>query len=150
MRVPAMLGLFRDIITDEPCGIHRTALNPDGCGKADFPSLSPKKMLGRAKGAAIKLSTDREVTHGLGLAEGIETTLAALCAGWRPVWAGGSANAIANFPLVAGIESLTIFADADDVGRKCAHQCRSRWQEAYPVIAVELLERAIPNLAQRV
>ena len=131
-RLPAMLGLMRDILTDQqPCGIHRTALRADGSGKADVQGLgNPKKMLGRAKGACIKLSPDEAVTDGLGIAEGIETALTALTNGWAPIWACGSAGSIAHFPVLAGIECLTIFADADPAGVKAARACRARWQGA--------------------
>ena len=57
-------------------------------------------MLGRAKGAAIKLDPDDDVTLGLHIGEGIETCLAARQLGYRPVWALGSAGAIAAFPVL--------------------------------------------------
>jgi len=130
-RLPALVALMRDIITDEPVGIHRTALKPDGSGKADLPGLgNPKKMLGRAKGAAIKLSADEDVTDGLGIAEGIETALSIMAAGWRPMWALGSAGTIASFPVLPGIECLTIFADADRAGLAAAQACQGRWRAA--------------------
>lgn len=130
-RLPAMLALFRDIKTNEPCGVHRTALNSEGTGKADLPELgNPKKMLGRAKGAAIKISPDAEVSQGLAIAEGIETALTLYCAGWRPIWAMGSADAIKAFPALPGVESLTVFADndANNVGIEFAKICRARWE----------------------
>jgi len=131
MRLPAMLALFRDIATDQPCGVHRTALKSDGSGKADLPGLgNAKKMLGRASGAAIKLSPDAEVTAGLGIGEGIETSLAIYSADWRPIWALGSAGAIRTFPVLPGIESLTIFADADPAGLEVGKVCGERWQDA--------------------
>jgi putative DNA primase/helicase len=125
-RVPAMIGLLRDIRTDEPCGIHRTALLPDG---SDRDRSRGKAMLGRASGAAIKLSPDDEVTLGLGICEGIETGLALSGMDWRPIWAVGSAGAIAQFPVLSGIEELTIFADNDKngVGQRAAEECRERW-----------------------
>jgi hypothetical protein len=129
--LPAMISLFRHILSNEPCGIHRTALKADGSGKADLPGLgNPKKMLGRAGGAAIKLSPDDEVLEGVGIGEGIETCLAVMSAGWRPVWALGSAGAIATFQALAGVECLSIFADADEAGLKAARDCQSRWLEA--------------------
>jgi hypothetical protein len=85
VRVGAMVALFRDIAGNEPCGIHRTFLDSDG-RKLD------RKMLGRAKGAAIKLDADETVTLGLHIGEGLETCLAARLAGFRPVWALGSAR----------------------------------------------------------
>ena len=93
--VGAMVALFRDIRTNEPCGIHRTFLDGAGC-KLD------RRMLGRAKGAAIKLDADENVTLGLHLGEGFETCLAAHLAGFRPVWALGSASGIAAFPVCPG------------------------------------------------
>lgn len=49
--VGGMLALFRDIRTNEPCGIHRTFLDRAG-------NKLGRKMLGRARGAAIKLDAD--------------------------------------------------------------------------------------------
>lgn len=131
VRLPSMIALFTDIRTNEACGIHRTALKPDGSGKSDHPGLgAPKKMLGRVKGAAIKLSEDADVTYGLGVGEGIETCLSLMTAGWAPMWALGSAQGIASFDVLPGVESLHVFADADDAGVKAAKDCRRRWQAA--------------------
>lgn len=128
-RVPALVALLRDICTNEPCGIHRTALLPDG---SDRDRSRGKAMLGQAAGAAIKISPDDEVTLGLGIAEGIETSVAVINIGWRPVWAAASAGAIAEFPILTGIEALTIFADRDanGVGQRAARVCARRWGEA--------------------
>jgi len=86
-------------------------------------------MLGAA--GIIRLSPDDTVTSGLGLAEGIETGLAIMQSfGWRPVWSAASAGGIARFPVLRGIEALTIFADQDSAGIEAARQCARRWQEA--------------------
>jgi putative DNA primase/helicase len=139
VRLPAMLALMRAIGTNRPMAVHRTALKPDGSGKADLPDGSnPKKMLGPAKGAVIKLPADEDVTHGLALPEGIETALTAVCAGWRPVWASGTAGAIRRFPVLPGVEALTIFADPDPTGCKAARVCAERWAEADREAAVIL------------
>jgi hypothetical protein len=133
VRSPSMLALMRNIRSDEPCAIHRTALKVDGTGKAELPGLgNPKKMLGPAAGAVVKLTRDQDITSGLSIVEGIETALSAACAGWLPVWACGSAGAIERFPVVAGIEALTVFADNDvsGVGYRTARECALRWQRA--------------------
>jgi hypothetical protein len=128
VRLPTMVGLMRDIVTNEPKAIHRTAVRADGAGKTDLSGLgNAKKMLGPVKEAALKLTGDAEVTDGLGIAEGIENALTVICARWQPVWACGSAGAIERFPILPGIESLTIFADADRVGMAAATACRDRW-----------------------
>lgn len=125
-RLPAMLALMSDARSAEPCGVHRTFLAPDGGGKAPGQA---KMMAGRA--GVIRLVPDEEVTLGLGIAEGIETSLAVMQRlDWRPVWAASSAGAIARFPVLPGIEALTIFADEDGAGIAAAQECARRWREA--------------------
>jgi Toprim domain len=123
--VPGMVALFRDIATNEPCGFHRTLLDRDGCKLG-------RRMLGRAKCAAIKLDADEDVALGLVIGEGLETSLAARLAGFRPVWALGSAGAIAAFPVLPGIEAITILGEIDDGGanRRAAQACAARWMAA--------------------
>jgi hypothetical protein len=87
-------------------------------------------MLGPSKNAVVKLTADVDVIDGLGIAEGIETALTLICADWRPVWACGSATTIERFLVLPGIESLTIFADADRAGMEAAQKCQARWNEA--------------------
>ena len=127
-RLPAMVALMTDAVTCEPCGIHRTYLKPDGSGKADIEPA--KMMLGRATSAVIRLSPDDAVTTGLGIVEGIENGLSILGFGWAPVWAALSAKGIRDFPVLNGIEALTIFADHDDAGLKAARACAGCWIDA--------------------
>jgi hypothetical protein len=123
--VRAMVALFRDIGTNEPCGIHRTFLD---CNRQKLG----RKMLGRAKGAAIKLDANENVTLGLHIGEGVETCLAARLAGFRPVWALGSAGAIKAFPVLAGIDTITVLTEVDDGGANhhAAHACAALWIKA--------------------
>jgi len=124
-RVAALVALFRDIRTNEPCGIHRTFFDHGG-------RKLGRKMLGRAKSAAIKLDGDGAVELGLHIGEGIETCLAAWLAGFRPVWALGSAGAVAAFPVLSGIEAITVLGEVDDGGasHRAAQRCAARWIEA--------------------
>lgn len=127
-RLPAMVALMRDAVTNEPTGIHRTFIKPDGSGKAD---VQPNRMmLGRSAGAVIKLTPDEDVTLGLGLCEGIEDGIAILNSEWAPVWCCMSAGNVAAFPVLNGIEALTVFCDADSPGLKAAHAVVDRWREA--------------------
>ena len=89
-------------------------------------------MLGRASGAAIKLDADEVLTLGLYIGEGVETCLAAHLAGFCPVWALGSANGIANFPVLPGVEAINILGEVDDGGANdsAATTCAGRWIEA--------------------
>ena len=60
------MALMTDAVTGEPCGIHRTFLNPDGTKRE-------RKMLGQQ--GVVRVSPDEDVTLGLGLTEGIEDAL---------------------------------------------------------------------------
>jgi hypothetical protein len=121
-----MVALMTSPEGNEAVGAHITYLQGDGIGKAE--GASNKVMLGSV--GVIRLVPDDEVTMGLGLAEGIETALATMQrTGWHPVWAATSASGIARFPVLPGIEALTLFADADPVGLTAARVCAARWQD---------------------
>jgi Toprim domain/CHC2 zinc finger len=127
---PALIALFRDIITDEPKAIHRIALGPGGM-------LIAKRMLGRVAGCAVKIDADENVELSLSIGEGIETMIAARMRGFRPAWALGSAGAIKQFPVLAGIGALTILVDNDEADRNgrragpdAAAECSARWTAA--------------------
>lgn len=113
-----IIALMTDAITRKPTGVHRTYLDPAG-------AKISRKMLGR-KGC-IRLSPDDGVALGLGLVEGVEDGLSVLLSGWAPVWVAADAGAMTKFPVLDGVESLTIFADADTAGVSAAQQCSARW-----------------------
>jgi hypothetical protein len=117
----AVIGLMTDPRSGDPVGIHRTFLQPDG-------TKLERKMLGRQ--GVVRLSPDDSVTMGLGITEGVEDGLAVLLSGWAPVWAATGAGAIASFPVLAGIEALTIFADGDGPGTQAADACAIKWRSA--------------------
>ncbi len=120
-----MLALLRDIRTNEPRAVHRTALTP----KAEKIGC---RVLGPKVGAAVKLSPDEAVAIGLTIAEGIETTLSGMQLGWQPAWSVVDAAGIAKFPLLSGIEALTILVDNDEsgTGQRKALECSDRWTKA--------------------
>ena len=124
-RAPAMIALMRDVLTDEPRCIQRTRLTPDG-------KKIGRTMLGPAKGAAIKIDSDADVTQGLCIGEGLETCLTGRLMGLQPVWALGSASAIAAFPVLAGIDGLHIFGEHDESGtnQRSIQTCADRWLAA--------------------
>jgi putative DNA primase/helicase len=126
IKVPALIGLFRDIHTDEPRAIHRRALTSDG------QKIGKPKSLGPKSGAAIKLSTAPEVAHRLTIGEGIETVLSAMALGYTPAWAVGDAGELKAFPVLSGVESVTIMVDHDpsETGQNAALECSARWTGA--------------------
>ena len=121
--VPAMIGAMRSIASDEITSIHRTRLSPDG-EKLD------RRTLGIVAGAAIKLDPDETVTHGLHFGEGVESCMSARQLGLKPTWALGSTSNIAAFPVLLGIECLTILAENDDASAKAVQVCGERWHAA--------------------
>ncbi|MEM1287138.1 MAG: toprim domain-containing protein [Pseudomonadota bacterium] len=120
-KVAAMVAPMTDAITGEFRGVHRTRLNP-----------KDKAMLGPAKGAVVRLSPDHEVTDGLHICEGIETGLALLAMGFRPLWATLSATGMSQLPPLVGVECLTVFADhdANGVGELAARSVAARYRAA--------------------
>jgi hypothetical protein len=130
---PAMILAFRRISDDRLVAVHRVALAPDG-------TKIGRKMLGPVTGAAIKVDDDTDVEQGLAIGEGYETVLAGRQLGFRPVWALGSAGAIATMPVLAGIDALTLLAETDDSGanargaRVCARAWRAAGREAYVAV----------------
>ena len=134
-RLPALVALLRDIRTNESCGIRRVFIEPDGMGGWRKAGGGSEKMaLGRAADTCVKLTPDEEVTHGLFLAEGIETALSLLAQTpererLEPIWAAGDAGNIRAFPVLPGVECLTILADRDPngTGVAAAQSCRTRW-----------------------
>jgi hypothetical protein len=128
-----MVALARDILTNEPKAILRTALTHDGC-KAEVDGRD-QLALGTTKGGAIKLTPDEDVTTCLGVGEGLETTLSLQTRrefGRSPVWCLLSAGGIEAFLPLPGIEVLWIAVDHDKNGRcqKAARAAARRWQAA--------------------
>jgi hypothetical protein len=89
-------------------------------------------MLGRAKGAAVKLDEDARVTNSLTVGEGVETSLTARQFGCGPVWALGSVAGVEAFPILEGIEVLNVLAECDDSGAssRAIEVTAERWLNA--------------------
>ena len=90
-------------------GIHRIYLTNEG---KKAPVDKPKKLLTGAPmaGSSIKLGIAAEV---LGIAEGIETALAASRKFSVPVWAAVSANMMEQWLPPEGVNSVIVFGDND-------------------------------------
>jgi hypothetical protein len=138
-QMPCLLALYRNVITDEPQGVHRTPLTVDG-KKAIGPDGEKinRQTYGSKKNAAIKLWPVSTVTNRLVVGEGIETVLcAALHIPHRgqsltPAWACMDAGNLGNLPVLDGVETLTILVDNDasGTGQRESAKCADRWQQA--------------------
>jgi putative DNA primase/helicase len=134
-RLGCIVGVMTDPVTAKPTGaISRTYLHEGlKVGKA--------KMLGSPVGI-VRLSADEDVVEGLCLAEGLETCLGAMAKGFRPCWSTGTAGVMARFPVLAGVEALTLFADNDasGTGLRAANEAAARWRAAGRATRVYLRE----------
>lgn len=119
---PAMLATVTDA-TGRAVSMHRTYIQD--CQKAPVPA--PKKLMQGMPlaGAAIRLTP---VSRTLGVAEGIETALAASELFEVPVWSCISTTGIESFEPPEGAEHIVIFADNDAnfAGQAAAYRAAHR------------------------
>ncbi len=104
---PAMVAMVSGP-DGKPVTLHRTFLGPNG--KADMPeprALMPGQV---PDGAAVRLSM-----HGdrLGIAEGIETALAASKRFGLPVWAAINSTMMVKWLPPEGVKQIVVFGDND-------------------------------------
>ena len=138
-QTPCLIALYRNVITDEPQGIHRTPLTIDGKRPIGPDGEKIKRQsYGPTASAAIKLWPSSSVTNRLVVGEGIETTLSAALhiphrgRALTPAWACISAGNIGNLPVLEGVETLVVLVDNDPsgTGQREAAKCAERWQLA--------------------
>lgn len=105
---PAMLAMVT-AADGTPCNIHRTFLGPNG--KADMEN--PRAMMPGPipDGSAVRLYP----VHGtrLGIAEGIETAIAAAKRFRIPVWAALNSTMLGKWSPPAGVTEIVVFGDND-------------------------------------
>lgn len=91
--------------------LHRTFLRPDGMAKAEM--ASPRKLAPGTvpEGSAIRLGP---VADAMGIAEGIETALAASILYELPVWATVNSSLMTKWTPPPGVSEVCIFADNDE------------------------------------
>jgi hypothetical protein len=125
--VPCLLCLVRNVITDKPQAVHRIGLTPDG-------DKLERLALGPIADGAVKLWDDAEVTTGLVIGEGIETTLAGAMVEHkgtllRPAWSVLNTSNMKKFPVLPSVQCLTILVDLDPnhAGEIAAAECAERW-----------------------
>jgi putative DNA primase/helicase len=107
--------------------LHRTWIADDGSSrKADVnrPRLLLKNH--SKAGGCIRLWPDDLVTYGLGVAEGIETALT-LGRVFTPVWSLIDAGNLGSFPVLAGIDAVTVCVDHDPAGLRAFAALAERW-----------------------
>lgn len=132
---PAMVAIATAPDGKSAAGLHVTALQPDGSGKANGNRV--RAMLGSFRGAVVQLAP-LPADGVLAVAEGIETALAFRQASGAPCWAVLSASGLRGFTPPRGLQRLIIAADSDDGGEglEAAKVCAERASRACDVAIV--------------
>ena len=108
-KLGCIVAVMTDPVTAKPTGgIGRTYVH-DGRKVAKAKSLGPAGI--------VRLNRDDDLLEGFHLAEGLETSLAAMSIGLRPTWSTSSTSTMSTLPVLGGIECLTILADHDPTAR---------------------------------
>jgi Toprim domain-containing protein/CHC2-type zinc finger protein len=122
-----IVGRFTTALGNEPRGIWRRPLTGD-----------KPISLGPMTSCVIRLWPDEAVEQGLIIGEGVETVLAMATRFahrgtlFQPAWACCTAGNLGSFPILPGIEALTVLVDNDTsgTGQKNAAKCAERWRDA--------------------
>ncbi|MBB4326967.1 toprim domain-containing protein [Rhizobium leguminosarum] len=125
--VPTLICRFSPIENDpgpnvEPTAILRIRLDR-------YHGDRRKLCLGPSRGQVIKLYRDVSL-GGVGIVEGVEKGLALSACDWRPIWCTSGVSIMRSFPLLAGVEAISVFCDRDEPGRAAALTCAGRWHDA--------------------
>jgi putative DNA primase/helicase len=105
---PALLALIRGH-DGKPVNVHRTFLTPQG-RKADMVDPRATMPGELPDGCAIRLGP---VAERMGIAEGIETALAASVRFGLPVWAAINTTMLSKWRAPEGCNEVVVFADHD-------------------------------------
>jgi Primase C terminal 2 (PriCT-2) len=119
---PCLVAYVQDSLTNEPVGVHLTALSPEA-------TPIDRKIVGSIDCySTIKLGGEPDASGELSIAASIEAALAAMMFGFTPAWSVLSVDGIASFPKprLHSIERLTVIIDGDD-GVEAAKKCKARW-----------------------
>jgi hypothetical protein len=128
-RLPCLIALMRDPLTDAPVGIQRVALE-----ERDGQVVKiERRMLGQA--GVVKLWPASET---LAVGEGLDTVLAAATRiPYRgkpliPAWAALSTAGLKALPVIPGVKRLILLSDNDlnQEGQTAAAVAAMRWQAA--------------------
>ena len=110
------------VLNDEGicCNLHRTYLTQDGEKLSiteDGEPLPVKKLMPSVgeKSYAIRLAKHQGI---LGVAEGVETALAAMLSKGVPTWAVVSTSGMKSFNVPEDVHELVIYADNDELTRQ--------------------------------
>ena len=90
----ALVARVSTVLANRPVGIHRIWIRA-----SERRAIAKRRLSGCDEPVCIRLWPDDAVTIGLGIAEGVESALAAARA-FRPVWSTIDAGGMSKFPLL--------------------------------------------------
>jgi hypothetical protein len=128
LRSPCLVAYVQDSLTNEPAGVHLTALNPNAI-MLGLPGATGRKTIGSLDSySVIKIGNEPDASAELTIAPSIEAALAAMMFGFGPAWSVLSFRGIAEFPKPRFhmIERLTVIVDSDEASEAAA-KCRTWW-----------------------
>ncbi|MEO1089344.1 MAG: toprim domain-containing protein [Pseudomonadota bacterium] len=125
----ALLAAINDRRTTLVVGVHRIFLQTDGTPRRGRDGKKLKLSLGPVAGNAVMLSAWHDDTRRWGIAEGVESALAATQLAGFPVWAAISAGNMPKLKPPSWARSATIFADHDGPGLKAAMESAAMFRD---------------------
>jgi putative DNA primase/helicase len=119
---PAMIAAIQDA-DGRGVSLHRTFLKDGDKAPVDNPRMMMPGTI--PMGSAIRLG---EISDHMGIAEGIETAMAASYEFGLPTWAALNANLLAEWEPPQGVTEVTIYGDNDAnyTGQAAAYQLARR------------------------
>ena len=128
-KIPAMVARVVNI-QGKPVSLHRTYLD----------SHTKKLMPGTEKLTKCAIRLFPPIKETIGIAEGVESSIAATQITGIPCWAAMSSTILESFEPPEGIRKIVIFSDVDNnyVGQKAAYALANRLYGKDFIVEVEL------------
>ena len=123
-RLPVMLGIMRNTLTNADQAIHRTYLNPIGTDKADV--LPNKMTLGFPKAGVVKFG--EPVNGVIAVGEGIETCLSFFLMFGVNVWCATSVGGLLTMVMRDDIKEVLWVVDNDEPGTIALEEAKKHFK----------------------
>ena len=127
-RAPPAVPCRQDSLTNEPAGVHLTALSADAIAIGLTGAMKSGTIGAIGAYCAIKLGGPSDASGELTIASNIEAALRAMAFDLKAAWSVLSVSGIAAFPKPRfhNIKRLTVIVDTDEPV-DAAVQCKARW-----------------------
>jgi hypothetical protein len=127
------------------CAVQRIFLNANGTPVLDATGKKRKLSLGRIHGNAARLLCPTDPAGRWGLAEGVESALAARQIFGFATWSAISAANMSSVVPPSWARHATIFADNDSAGMKAAAKAAERYRQRPGIETVRVVRMTEPG-----